>query len=365
MAPQMEGAVDYRIDALNMPWWLVIASMRASQSSPPPARRGGPVERCRASRQSWRCPAGLRDPTPLHRSALLSVALPRRWRRLPVHRWYGTAERVDGPNGADRWSGSLAVLAGVLLDRPARDSRPRHGCALAVPIAARLAFRDLESLPGSIRRRARRRSRWPSASRSPSSPRPRRPRTTTDAATCRPARCSCVAPRSTVPFVPTPATIRQDATGVDAIAASLARLDRRSVWTSPSTRRLMNRGARTARRRSRSRAVTIKGGPTSGWCYVASPELLALFGLDADVSRRRRHLTNLNGSDLDIMDSGGPSRDTGPLRTPRCAELAAGQLHLAATSSCRPEPLAARGWESVPSGQWLIQTDDATHVEPN
>ena len=140
LAPSMAGAVGYRIDALNIPWWLVItlavlAILTASAAAWWPGRAVSRIPTVAAL--SGRPPR----PARLHRSALLSVVL----------LVGGTVCLTIGGRAKQSAStlqvvlivvGIVAILAGVLLVGPIL-IRGLARCAGRVPIAGRLALRDL------------------------------------------------------------------------------------------------------------------------------------------------------------------------------------------------------------------------------
>ncbi len=90
--------------------------------------------------------------------------------------------------------------------------------------------------------------------------------------------------------------------------------------------------------------------------YVASPTLLATYGLDSGDLVGKDILTTQSG-EVEIMGAGRPSPDR---RVPGERFTATGGLHETYSSLpsalITPERLTERGWSAAPSGQWLIET---------
>ena len=142
VAPAMEGPVGSRIDAYNVPWWLVLTGMllavaAATAAAWWPARSASRVPI--VSALSGRPPR----PTPVHRSALLSagfVAIGAVCLTIASH-----SKSTDGVPLRTALAvlvGTLAVVTGVLLTAPLT-IRALAKCATRLPIASRLALRDL------------------------------------------------------------------------------------------------------------------------------------------------------------------------------------------------------------------------------
>lgn len=131
--PRMEGAVGHRIDALNVPWWVIAAAMThvvlaATVAAWWPARAVARMPITRAL--SGRPPT----PQPAHHSAGLAGVL------LAVG--VVALARADGSNRLLVTVGTVATVAGVLLVSPLAI----RGVARTVsrlPIAMRLALRDM------------------------------------------------------------------------------------------------------------------------------------------------------------------------------------------------------------------------------
>jgi len=142
VAPAMEGPVGSRIDAFNVPWWLVLTGMllavvAATAAAWWPARSASRVPP--VSALSGRPPR----PTPVHRSMLLSACFVAGG---AVCLWL--ASRSTSTDGLPLSTallvlgGTLAVVTGVLLLAPLA-VRALAKCATPLPIASRLALRDL------------------------------------------------------------------------------------------------------------------------------------------------------------------------------------------------------------------------------
>jgi putative ABC transport system permease protein len=352
MAPRMEGVVAYRIDTLNIPWWLVIASallavLAATGAAWWPGRTMSRIPTVTAL--SGRPPR----PAPLHRSGLLSVAL----------LCGGVVCLSIGGRAQQSAStlqivlilvGIVAVLAGVLLIGPLA-IRALARLAPRVPIAPRLALRDLS--------RYQARSGSALAAIALAIGIPVAVVATTAAAENNLGLGNLSSTQmflhSSVvdgPFVPDAATVAKMQLGVDAIAASLP--DSSTIALNVA----MNPKVDQPEGFNGTPAVSVARREDQGWAdlgmlYVASPEILALYGLDADALDNAEIVTNLDGTNIDVMDMGGPktaSRDTfehlaGPNGLPDNYD----SLPRALVDRSR---LSSRKWESVPSGQWIIQT---------
>jgi putative ABC transport system permease protein len=142
VAPAMEGPVGSRIDALNVPWWLVVIGMAlavvaAAGAAWWPARTASRVPPVIAL--SGRPPR----PTRVHRSALLSVGFVAAG---TAGLRFGTrAKSTDGVALSTMLlvvAGLIAVVTGILMLAPLA-IRLLAMCASRLPVASRLALRDL------------------------------------------------------------------------------------------------------------------------------------------------------------------------------------------------------------------------------
>ena len=158
------------------------------------------------------------------------------------------------------------------------------------------------------------------------------------------------------PFVHDASTVAAMQPGVDAIAA---------VLNDPTVIPLdvaFNPDLPPRQGANGSEAVSIahridRGFADGGLMYVASPEILAQYGLTpAEVGSNYDIITNHSGDDLVIIDL-SPKRanrnEFEHVDAPNSLPETYGSLPHALVN---PNRLAERGWQSVPSGRWLIQT---------
>ena len=143
LAPRVEEAAGYRIDAFDVPWWLVLAGMllavvTATGAAWWPARTMARIPPVLAL--SGRPPR----PLPTHRSAALAGAF-----IVGGVACLTLAGDVATSDGATNWTnallvvaGTLAVIVGVLLVSPLA-IRLLGRAAVRLPVAVRLALRDL------------------------------------------------------------------------------------------------------------------------------------------------------------------------------------------------------------------------------
>jgi putative ABC transport system permease protein len=352
LAPRMASAVGYRIDASNIPWWVVItiailAIFTATGAAWWPGRAMSRIPTVVAL--SGRPPR----PARLHRSALLSTTL-----------LVGGAVSL-GIGGRARESattlqivlilaGIVAILVGVMLIGPIA-IRGLARCAPRVPIAGRLALRDLS--------RYQARSGAALAAIALAIGIPVAIVAATAAAENNLGLGNLAAnqlvihpPRVEGPFVPPASTIAAMQPGVDAIVTVLhdptvIPLD---VALSPGT--IGPDGAEGTPAISLAREVD-RGWTDIGQVYVTSPELLALYGLTtADIGGGGGIAYNEHGDNIVIIEPrprSGARDEFEHLDAPNSLPDQYGSLPHALIN---PDRLAERGWESVPSGQWLIQS---------
>ena len=241
VAPRMEAAVGYRIDAFNVPWWLVVAGIAPRDRRPRPAPRGGRGGRCRGSRRWSRCRAGRRARPRSIARPLLAGGLRRRRAGLPGDRQQRSTAARDAPDRAHprRHVGRRSAACCSSARSPC--VRWPAGAARA-PVAARLGAARPRPLPGPLGRGARRdrpRARHPRRDRR----RPRRRPTTTSAR------------QPVVDTVPAPR--RRTSTG----RSSPTRHDCRTCRRCRRHRRRARRPDRApARRRRRTRRRAEAGG---------------------------------------------------------------------------------------------------------
>jgi putative ABC transport system permease protein len=161
------------------------------------------------------------------------------------------------------------------------------------------------------------------------------------------------------PFAPEAADVAPLQAGVDAIVAAIdgvtvAALD---VATNPAT----SEGGSPAEGR---RVISIDSPVDDGWrwvssLYVATPDVLAVVGLDAADLVGGSGLFTSETGDLRIIDGAGP-RDFDQLdpETMEATTIPGSGYSSVPSTFVTPEELARRGWEAVPSGTWMIVSPD-------
>ena len=285
VAPEVEQAVGYRIDALNVP---VVARRRrpcCSRSSPRRQRRGGPAERCRGSRPCSRCRAARRSRPALHRSAVLAVVCLVGWRGVPRRRQQREREHASSLDLAlivvGHGRASSPACSSSARSRSSVGAVPRRvcpspvgsRCATSVGIARSGAALAAIALALGISA-----ALVATAAAAENN---------TGLGNLSPTQLLVHASDDPALAVLDPATIEHAQQGVDALAAAL-----------PGAH---GDAARRGRRsESGSRSHSSGGGPRSrsvdgcqaGWAtpasvFVASPALLSAYGLDASISPAR------------------------------------------------------------------------------
>ena len=142
VVPRVEQAAGNRIDAFNVPWWLVVTGMvlavlAATGAAWWPARTMARIPTVLAL--SGRPPR----PTPAHRSAAMAGAFVAGGVVcLGLGSDVADETALDWTNALLILAGIVAVVLGVLLLSPVA-IRALAGCASRFPIAPRLALRDL------------------------------------------------------------------------------------------------------------------------------------------------------------------------------------------------------------------------------
>jgi putative ABC transport system permease protein len=352
LAPRMAGAVGYRIDASNIPWWLVIAVAilavvtatgaawwpgRAMSRIPPVVALSGRPPR----------------PAKLHRSALLSVTL-----LIGGAVCLGIGGRARERTSTVQilliLSGIVAVVVGVMLIGPIA-IRGVARCAARVPIAGRLALRDLS--------RYQARSGAALAAIALAIGIPVAIVASTAAAENNLGLGNLAAnqlviqpPRVDGPFVPLASVVAAMQPGVDAISTALGNptMIPLEVAVNPDSR--LPEGADGTPALSLAREVD-RGWTDVGQIYVASPAISAQYGLTTADLDASGILTNEHGDDVVILDVGKVRTGSGDqfehLEESRPLPNQYSSLPRALIS---PGQLAQRGWDAAPSGQWLIET---------
>ncbi|MGD9701677.1 MAG: FtsX-like permease family protein [Acidimicrobiia bacterium] len=354
LAPSVETAVAHRIDPLAVPWWLIgagiaLAIVAATAAAAWPARA---VARIPAvSALSGRPPR----PVPVHRSALLAAALVVGGVAALTTAGELAGERaVHWGNVLQVGAGIVAVVLGVLLVCPlAIRVLARAGARL--PVTWRLPLRDL------ARYQARSGAALAAVTLVLGIPvaiaaiavgaRP-------DAATGNLSDHQLIVRVADVdgPFVPDAADVGGAQTVVDRLVGALddVAVTSPEVAIDPTTVPMPGFVGREA--------MTLSEPVEDGWTivsllYVATPELLAPYGVELD-GAAAEVFTTAESAELALL---GPIRQ-GESREPEdvsdAVRLDAGHSSLPG-SFITPDGAAARGWVAVPSGRWLVES-----VEP-
>ncbi|HTN81712.1 MAG TPA: FtsX-like permease family protein [Acidimicrobiales bacterium] len=355
VAPKVGEAVGFRIDALNVPFWIVAVSMlltvvAATAAAWWPGRAMSRIPTVLAL--SGRPP----DRPALHRSAVLAVVC-----LVGGAVSLAVGSNVKGaPSGVDLTLiavGLVAVVAGMLLVSPIAIQALAR-CASRVPIAARLALRDL----------SRYRSRSGAALAAIALvlgiaaalvATAAAAENNTGLGNLSPRQLMVHASDDPALAVLDSTTIQHAQEGVDALTAALpgAAATRLDVAVDPKAAPVPQLGGRPAIGLARPESDGRFG--YAGSVYVASPALLSAYGLDASALAGKDIVTTESG-ELEIMGAATAETDR---REPGERITSSGDLH--ETYSALPraliavDRLAARGWIAAPSGNWLVQTPSA------
>jgi putative ABC transport system permease protein len=354
IAPSMEGAVGARIDPMNVPWWLIISGMflaiaTATGAAWWPARTMSRIPTVMAL--SGRPPR----PTPIRRSALLSAAvIAAGIACLTIASHTGGHNGVSLTNAALVLVGTLAVVAGVLLIGPLA-IRALALVATRVPIAARLALRDLS------RYQARSGAALAAISLALGIP-------VALVATAAAAENHVGAgnlPNTQLiasfvdvdgPFLPDPAAIPKLQEGVDQIVVSLGNATGLRLDAAKDPKAEPDKG--TSGQPAISIGRRVKDGLNEvSLVYVATPQLLPKYGLGVNDLGTGVDVLTAETGDLRLI-SQAPQRSGGlddfeRVVSPGTLDRTYTSLPGALISMAR---LQQRGWEAVASGRWLIET---------
>jgi putative ABC transport system permease protein len=361
LAPHLEHAVGFRIDALQVPWWLVVVGMllavaTAIGASWWPARSAARLPTVVAL--SGRPPR----PPAFHRSAAVAA--------LFLVGGIGCLVIAGDVNGGSsvRWTnlgliavGTLGTIVGVLLVSPLA-IRALARCASRMPIAIRLPLRDLG------RYQARSGAALAAISLALGVP-------VAVIATASAAESSAGAGNLSSgqlmlhtadidgPFVPEAADVDTLQQGVDALTAFLdgATITPIDVALDPQAEAATGANGRVS--------VELGRKVDQGWTfvsklYVATPALLDHYGISGDAANPDSGFLSTQPDDLNL--TGPPVRQTDGPRTagregPEFQPLT-DVIPLTGTYSSLPgtfittDELTRRGWQAVPSGEWLIET---------
>jgi len=354
IAPSMEGPVGSRVDAFNVPWWLILTGMllavvAATGAAWWPARTTSRIPP--VSALSGRPPR----PTPVHRSALLSVgfvAVGAVCLTMASH-----SKSTDGVPLSTLLLvlfGTLGVVTGVLLLAPLA-IRLLAMCAGRLPIASRLALRDLG--------RYQARSGAALAAISLALGIPVAIVAVATAAENQTGAGNLASTQMIVssadfdgPFIPATGDIDALQRGMDSLTAVLgnATVVPLDVAMSPDATPDPQFGGIPA--------VTVgervdQGLRDISLVYVASPALLQELGLNATEFEQNAGVVTSATGDLRIL-TGSPKAGRGPDTAEKVTD--AGALHT--TYSSLPGALIStrslqdHGWQATSSGRWLVQS---------
>jgi len=354
LAPAMEGPVGSRIDAFNVPWWLVLTGMLLAVAAATgaawwPARSTSRIPPVAAL--SGRPPR----PTPVHRSALLSLGFVVAGAVcLTLASHSNTTDGVPLSTLLLVLFGTLAVVTGVLLLAPLA-VRLLAKCAGRVPIAPRLALRDLG------RYQARSGAALAAISLALGIPVAivgiaTAAENQTGAGNLAPTQMIVRAADFDGPFVPEAADVGTMQQGVDALTEALgnAKVISLDVAMAPDATADPQFGGIPA--------VTVGERVDQGLrdvsnVYVASPELLQALGLDSTEFEQNSNVVTSATGDLRLL-SGSPKAERGldaneKIDVPGTLHTKYSSLPAALISQ---QGLRDHGWSAVPSGRWLVQS---------
>lgn len=354
LVPRVETAAGHRLDAFNVPWWIILTGMLLAVGA--------------AIGASW-WPARTMSRVPS------IVALSGRPSRpAPVHRSAGLAGLLIGggigcltlagdvtDDGAIRWdnlllvgAGTVATILGVLLVSPLA-IRMLVLVASRTPVAVRVALRDLG------RYQARSSAALAAISLALGLA---VAIVVTAAAAQHTASAGNLAARQLLvraeeidgPFVPMTTDVDDLQRGVDQLAAALddPEVISLNVAIDPAAEPISGIDGREA--------ISLGEPIEEGWrdvslLYVATPQLLDDYGVDVDAIEAP--ILTVETGQLHVL---GAKLPPGADRSQ--PEVVSHRSGLTPTYSSLPgtfittDELRRRGWESAPSGQWLIEAGE-------
>jgi putative ABC transport system permease protein len=351
--PRLETALGYRIDRFNVPWWLIVTGMllallTATGAAWWPARA---VARTSIVGALSGRPA---RPRPVHRSAALAGALiVAGVVCLAVAGGIADDDTVHWNNVVLIVAGTLATVIGVLLASPLA-IRALAACAAPLPVAGRLALRDL------ARFQARSGAALAAISLVLGIP---VAMVVTAAAAEHTADEGNLADNQLLirdadldgPILPEAAELDRMQTQVDRIGASLddptvVAID---VAMDPDVEPHPEFG----------RMPVSLGAPVGvGWddkspVYVATPELLEPYGVDLDALDPDIEFITTETGELHILGvAQAPGSNERSAETVTNVERIEPSYTSLPGTFITPDALRRRGWEATGLGQWLVQT---------
>jgi putative ABC transport system permease protein len=362
LAPRVEEAVGYRVDAFNVPWWLIVtggllAVVTAAGAAWWPARTMARIPPVLAL--SGRPPR----PAPVHRSAALATAF-----IVGGLAALALAGDVVDSTGDDslNWNnallvaaGTIATVVGVLLVAPLAIRLLARG-ASRLPVAMRLALRDLG--------RYQARSGAALAAISLALGIPVAIVVTATAAeygadtgnlSDHQLLVQAAQDDSGPPLLPEPTDLVNLQAGVDRLVAALndPTVISIDVPVDPDF---------PAPPGEEGRLPVELGEPIGdgGWrdvstLYVATPALLAHYGVDLDAIDPNTEFLTVETGELELI---GVDLVEGPARSEQEPVTNTGSLTATYTSLpgsfITPQGLQRRGWDATAAGQWLVETSE-------
>jgi putative ABC transport system permease protein len=358
--PWLETALGRRIDRFNVPWWLIavgmlLALLTATGAAWWPARA---VARTSIVGALSGRPA---RPRPVHRSAALAGALIAAGVAcLALAGDIADDTAVYWTNVLLIAAGTLATVVGVLLISPLA-IRALAACAAPLPVAGRLALRDL------ARFQARSGSALAAISLVLGIPvaivvAATAAEHTADNGNLADNQLLVRDADLEGPFVPDSAELDRMQTQVDRVVAALddATVVPIEVAIDPDVEPDPEFGRP---------AVSLGERVDDGWrdkslVYVATPELLEPYGIDLDTLDPHTEFITTETGELDLLGvSQAPgSNERRPETVTNVERIAPGYTSLPG-SFITPDALRQRGWETVGSGRWLIETSQTLTTE--
>jgi putative ABC transport system permease protein len=362
LVPRIEEAAGYRVDALNVPWWLLVtggllAVLTAAGAAWWPARTMARIPPVLAL--SGRPPR----PAPAHRSATLAGAFI--VGGLACLTLAGDVNETTGDASLNVGNlllvagGTLATIVGVLLVSPLAIRLLARGAA-RVPVAMRLALRDLG------RYQARSGAALAAISLALGIPvaivvvaAAAQDTADTGNLSDRQLMVQPAQEEHGPPLLPEPADLENMQAGLDRLVASLDEANLIPVDVAVDPDRPTEPGVDPRRVPVEVAEPTSDGWRGGSLLYVATPELVAYHGVDLDTLDPSTEFLTDETVELGIIR---PDLDPGPGLSesetlPNLERLPASYSSLPG-SFVTQEALLRRGWETAASGQWLVETSE-------
>jgi putative ABC transport system permease protein len=362
--PRVESAAGFRIARFGAPWWVIVTGMLlavvaataaawwparvAARTSIVPALSGRPV-----------------PPRAAHRSAAVAGAVAALGIGCLVFAGDPSGgagvEEVDWTSVGLIAAGTVLTIVGVLLVCPLA-LRLVGTCARPLPVAARLALRDLAryqarsgaalaaivlalGIPAAIVMAATAAESSPSTGNLPDDH-------------------LVVRGEFDGPFVPEPAQAEELQTQVDRIGREL------DATTVSELQVAVDPGFDGDDLPEGRPAVFLAELVDEGWrdlslLYIATPALLAPYGIDFDALDRSADFITVEQGELGLIGVAEQSIEATRREAERVtsAEPIAARYTSIPGTFITPQELDRRGWEAVPSGRWLIETDGPPAAE--